>query len=98
METVDLTDNRVVLKKDHDMNAAQKKRLNEIIGLLEGLASEVREIADSEQERFDNLGEKAQEGERGEAIQETASQLEALADGLTEAAEAIPTIIEEARK
>jgi hypothetical protein len=70
------------------MNAQDRKRVSEIVSALEGLKAEIvtqgealRELADAEQEKFDNMTEGLQQGEKGQAI-------EAAADALGEAADA----------
>lgn len=62
------------------MNQAQRKivadKLQQLIGLkeqIEAIGSELRTLADEEQEKFDNMPEGLQASENGQAI-ETAAQ------------------------
>lgn len=63
------------------MNQAQRKfvaeKLQELIGLkeqIEAIASELRTLAEEEQEKYDNMPEGLQGGDKGQAI-ETAAQM-----------------------
>ncbi len=69
------------------MNNARRKQIADIIGKLqeidlESLASEVRELADEEQEAFDNMPEGLQQSERGQASEAAAGALSEAADAL----------------
>lgn len=71
------------------MNAADRKQLSAHLSKLEGLRSEVetiaegvRSMADAEQEKFNNMSEGLQQGERGQAIEEAANNLSTIADAL----------------
>jgi hypothetical protein len=44
----------------------------------------IQSLADTYREKFDDLSEKAQEGERGMAIDLTAGELESMADSLAD--------------
>lgn len=66
------------------MNAARKKRIQDVIEKLDELKTVIEELHDEEQEAFDNLPESFQESERGEAMEAAADNLDsATADGLT---------------
>ena len=58
------------------MNKQQRKRLNELIEQVEGIVTELDEMAQEEQEKYDNMPEGLQESERGEALQDAADNLE----------------------
>jgi DNA repair exonuclease SbcCD ATPase subunit len=83
------------------MNKSQRKelgqlwdRLNTLKTAWQGLQSnlqqvkeELDEIRSSEQDRFDEMSERAQEGERGEELASTIGELESAVNGLEEFAE-----------
>jgi hypothetical protein len=69
------------------MNAADRKQVAEIIGELEDLKAKIetqgdalRELADAERAKFDNMTEGLQQGEKGQAIEAAADSLEQAAD------------------
>ena len=71
------------------MNATDRKKANAIISQIEALkaqaevlAGELRELADAEQEKFDNMPEGLQGGDRGQAMEEAACNLSSAADAL----------------
>ncbi|MGC6786732.1 hypothetical protein ACP0H2_17870 [Pseudomonas aeruginosa] len=71
------------------MNATDRKKANAIISQIEALkaqaealAGELRELADAEQEKFDNMPEGLQGGDRGQAMEEAAGNLSSAADAL----------------
>ena len=83
------------------MNAADRKIASEAFSKLEKLASEFEEIkselsdlADAEQEKYDNMSEGLQAGEKGQTIQTAAENLReaAEADGPQEAVDALGNI------
>ena len=65
------------------MNKKQRERLNELIEQVEGIVSEIEEMAEEEQEKYDNMPENMQDSERGEAFQEAAVNLQVAADELS---------------
>ena len=74
------------------MNAKEKKRVVAIADLLESSAAafehtleELATMQQEEQERFDALGDKAQEGERGQKLASAADALQSAADHAQEA-------------
>lgn len=81
------------------MNKQDRKRVEEISAELaklaaqiEPLAGELSDMAEAEQEKFDNMSDGLQQGEGGQAIQEAAETLATIAekvqaafDGLDEA-------------
>lgn len=58
------------------MNKARSNKLNKIFSKLEDINQQLGEILASEQEYYESLSEKAQEGEKGEKSQSSISQLE----------------------
>lgn len=71
------------------MNATDRKKANALISQIEALkaqaevlAGELRELADAEQEKFDNMPEGLQGGDRGQAMEEAAGNLSSAADAL----------------
>jgi hypothetical protein len=73
------------------MNKTRRKALGEAMDLITKFASDfatVTEIIDraanEEREAYDNLGDKAKEGDKGQALDEAASTLEALQSAFNE--------------
>lgn len=66
--------------KDRKQVAALVSRLGELQSQFESAKSEIGELADAEQEKFDNLSEGLQQGEKGQAIEEAAGHLQEAAD------------------
>lgn len=64
------------------MNKERKAEIAKLIPKVEEIAEAVRELATDEQTQFDELSEKAQEGERGQALSENADRLSTVADEL----------------
>lgn len=56
---------------------------------LSDLKESVEYIRDEEQEAYDNLSEKSQDGERGEVMQHAIDQLEEFCDGVGEIIETL---------
>lgn len=54
--------------------------LDKLLSELEELRNAARQLADDEQEKFDNMSEGLQAGERGQAIEEAAANLSSYAD------------------
>lgn len=80
------------------MNQAQRKivadKLQELIGLkeqVEAIGSELRTLAEEEQEKYDNMPEGLQGGDKGQAIETAAQALDEAASAAEngECAEAI---------
>jgi hypothetical protein len=86
------------------MNKADRARLGlirseleRLKGEVESIGSEIRDLADAEQEKFDNMSEGLQQGEQGQAIEAAAGELDEIAsaaeDGnLSEALEAFDNL------
>lgn len=71
------------------MNAKDRKEVSAIVSELEGLQARLQELADAEQEKFDNMSEGLQAGERGQAIETAAGELSSAADAVQEALDAL---------
>lgn len=78
------------------MNAAQRKTLSAALAALsavkealENAHSVAEELANEEQEKFDNMPEGLQQSERGQAIEGAASTLNEIADHLQTALDAL---------
>lgn len=69
------------------MKKAALKNLESTIAFLESseLSDILRSISEEAQDEFDKLSERAQEGEKGDALQEFIDHLENAADSLDEA-------------
>ena len=64
------------------MNKQQRKKLSDMLDEIAGYVSTLEEMAEEEQEKYDNLPEGLQDSERGQAIQEAADNLQQAADDL----------------
>ena len=71
------------------MNKEDRKSLRHIVELLEEALSGLEEMAETEGEKFDNMPEGLQEGERGQAIYEAAECLEEQAGSLQDIIDAL---------
>ena len=69
------------------MNAERRKRITELVTLLEGLKTDIEAVQQEEQDYYDNMPENLQGSEKGQAA-------EAAADNLDEAAQAIESAID----
>ena len=58
------------------MNITQKDAMRSVISSLENLKGDVEPISEELREEFDALTEKAQESEKGQALESQASDLE----------------------
>ena len=67
------------------MNKADKKGLNEALDKVFDAHTVIESLAEAYREEFDELDEKAQEGERGQKLDEAASDLESLVEMLGQA-------------
>ena len=74
------------------MNAKERKQLSDIVSSLEAHAARVKELASAEQEKFDNLGERAQENDKGVALQELAEALEQAGSTIEEVADMLDSL------
>ncbi len=71
------------------MTKADKKTLSEIMDRLSSDRETVAEILGRVQEKYEGMSEKAQESEKGEALQEEISQLEEVHTGIENAVDAL---------
>lgn len=74
------------------MNNTQRKRLtklteeaSELLSLLTALSEELQNTADEEREKYDNVPESLQNGERGQAYEAAADALESASSDLSSA-------------
>jgi hypothetical protein len=75
------------------MTKADKKSLSDALDKIEIARNEIESLFSHYREKFDDLSEKAQEGERGSAIDEAASELESITDSLDEIITSVGTLI-----
>lgn len=66
------------------MNNQRRKRLKEVIDLINQANSIIEEVKDEEEEALNNLPENLQDTERAESMQECIDQLEEIYDDLTD--------------
>jgi hypothetical protein len=62
------------------MNAIQRSRISSLINRLTQIESEIWEIADGEQDKYDNLNDGLQQTERGQAMEQSSQSLQEAAD------------------
>ena len=77
------------------MKKAQKEELKKILTALIEYQEYIDTLADEEQDRFDQLSERSQESERGEALEEQISNLEYASDDLEDAIDMLKEVIGE---
>ena len=71
------------------MNKADRAELDKAIALIDEARGIIEEIGNGEREKFDNLSEGLQAGERGQRFEEVADSLDEVASNLEEAVSAI---------
>jgi len=71
------------------MNATTRKEIQLIIEILAGNKERLEEIRDSEVEKYDNMPESFQEGEKGEAMQTWIDAIEESVDNLDSAIDSL---------
>lgn len=64
------------------MNKDRRKRIDAVVETLSGVQIELEELAQEENEAFDNLPEGFQQSEKGEQIQINADALEEASNGI----------------
>lgn len=64
------------------MKAAFRKKFSDMISVLETMSAELQEIHDTEEERYDNLSEKAQENEKGQKLQAEIGDLQTVINNI----------------
>lgn len=75
------------------MNKERRQRIGKIIEKLEDIAAELEALADEERDAFDNLPESLQYGERGEAMEAAADELEDVSGEVSELASRLEELI-----
>ncbi len=71
------------------MNNKRRKKLKQAISLLDSVYEIIFQVAEEEQDCFDNLPENLQESDRGEKMEEAISELENAAEKIDEGKESI---------
>jgi hypothetical protein len=71
-------------KRDHKALGIIASRLDELVGEFEGLTAELEALKDAEREKFDNMPEGLQQGDRGQSIEAAADALESAYGNLEE--------------
>jgi uncharacterized protein YhaN len=67
------------------VNNARRKMINEALGKISDALSDLRAAADEEQEYYDNMPESLQQGDRGSAAEDAASNLNQACDDIENA-------------
>lgn len=75
------------------MNRERRNRIAEIMHKLNEIADEICEVAQEERDAFDNLPESLQYGERGEAMEAAADELEDVSGEVSELASRLEELI-----
>lgn len=75
------------------MNKERRNRIAEIMDKLNEIADEICEVAQEERDAFDNLPESLQYGERGEAMEAAADELEDVSSEVSELASRLEELI-----
>ena len=75
------------------MNKERRQKIGKIIERLEDIAAELEALADEERDAFDNLPESLQYGERGEAMEAAADELEDVSGEVSDLASRLEELI-----
>lgn len=75
------------------MNRERRNRIAEIMDRLNEIADEIYDVAEGERNAFDNLPESLQYGERGEAMEAAADELEDVSSEVSELASRLEELI-----
>lgn len=75
------------------MNRGRRNRIAEIMDRLNEIADEICDVAQEERNAFDNLPESLQYGERGEAMEAAADELEDVSGEVSELASRLEELI-----
>lgn len=78
------------------MNATRAKKIAKFADQITGLKESLEAILEAEQEFYDKLSEKQQEGDKGTASQEAIEYLEAAISSLEDAADNLGNVEHEA--
>lgn len=76
------------------MNAARRKRIQDVIEKVDELKTVIEELHDEEQGAYDNLPESFQESERGEAMEAAADNLDSAMSNMEEVLDSLNAAIE----
>lgn len=71
------------------MNKQQRKRIVAIIEIFDSAMSDIEELKDEEEEKYDNLPESIQCSEKGETMQAAAEALENASSSIQEALDSL---------
>lgn len=77
------------------MNARDRKEIEKYIEQLNGIANAIRDMSESEQDKYDNLSEGLQGSEMGERLSYNADTLEMIADEIDSQSEELEELINE---
>jgi len=66
------------------MNKADRAELTDLINKISVITERIREFADSEQEKYDNLSEGLQASETGEKFQENIDTINEVCDSIAD--------------
>ena len=67
------------------MNKATRKQIENIISILNEKKDEIDELQSDEEEKFDNMPEGLQDGEKGQAMSNASEALSSASESLDEA-------------
>ena len=74
------------------MNAKDRKKVGEWIENLSKVKSEIEDMQQEQQDKYDNMPEGLQDSEKGEALEEAANTLEEVSDSVGSAIESLQEI------
>lgn len=75
------------------MNAKRRKEIGDVVSRLQAIYSELEELAGQEREAYENLPESLQYSEKGEQMDESASDLETAQDDIQAVIDSLEDII-----
>ena len=76
------------------MNKPRRNEIEKIIEELEGLRERIESVGNEEQEAYDNLPENLQCGEKGEAMEQAASDLDDAASSVGDIIDTLQGILD----
>ena len=76
------------------MNKANRAELDKAITLINEAQSIVSQLAEEEQEKFDNLSEGLQQAERGQNMEQAACEMDDAASELMSIAETLQNLVD----
>lgn len=74
------------------MNAKDRKKVGEWIENLSKVKSEIEDMQQDQQDKYDNMPEGLQDSEKGEALEEAANTLEEVSESVGSAIESLQEI------